>query len=305
MALGYTEGQTITVAAASALAANRRVRLGSSGTLEYCSDSSTDCIGETVAPVLAAGDLAAVRVAHGDGMHLFSAADAISKGAACYAAANGQVQASGTVLVGEAMEASENANDVIGVLPSPAAILGAIARTGLTQQDLQPYTIPITAWKVWDAMTTQADAGANDDLGVITGTLGAALPVLQTGDVKAGNTVTRYAAVEFPLPVEYVAGQTVTFRALAGMVTTVAGTSAVVDLNAYCSDDATADICTTAAQSINNLTAANKDFTITPTNLAAGDNILLRVGITTVDAATGTAVIGEISKTQMLLDIKG
>ena len=70
------------------------------------------------------------------------------------------------------------------------------------------------------------------------------------------------------------------------MGTTVAGTSCVVDVEAYkVGKDNTlgSDICATSATTINSLTFANKDFTITAGTLAAGDVLDIRITITVVD----------------------
>jgi hypothetical protein len=100
-------------------------------------------------------------------------------------------------------------------------------------------------------------------------------------------------------------GETINLRVNAGAKTTVAGTSLLLDAVVARQADPTVDICATAAQSINNLVAANKDFVLTPTNVVRGDVLDVVLSIAYVDAATGTAVIGKINKITMLLDIKG
>ncbi len=92
------------------------------------------------------------------------------------------------------------------------------------------------------------------------------------------------------------------------MVTTVAGTSATVDVEAYkIGKDNTlgSDLCATSAQSINSLTFSNKTFTITAGALAAGDVLDVRLAIAVSDAASGTAVIGAIAGIDLLADVKG
>lgn len=182
------------------------------------------------------------------------------------------------------------------------------ARSNLAQDPNAVFTVPWVDFRVWDALATNLPAtGANDDLGLYGGTFGSASPKLSTGDVKAAGC-TRYARCQFQLPAEYDAGQSVTLRCHAGMTTTVADTSASLDVECYKSDTEAgvgSDICATAAQSINSLTDADKDFTITPTGLTAGDVLDIRLTITVVDAATGTAVIADIGAVEMLVDIKG
>lgn len=181
-------------------------------------------------------------------------------------------------------------------------------RATLQEDSNAVYAVPWTAFRTWDALATNLPGTpANDDLGLVGGTFGSASPKLSTGDVKAAGC-TRYARFQFELPVEYIAAATLTLRLHAGMETTVADTSATVDVECYKSDGEAgvgADICATAATTINSLTDADKDFTITPTGLAAGDVLDIRITITVADAATGTAVIANIGAVEMLCDIKG
>lgn len=181
-----------------------------------------------------------------------------------------------------------------------------ISRSQLTQATERFKLNPID-WRVWDAFATNLPAtSATDDLGLYGGTFGTAAPIIATGDVKA-STVTRYARITFPLPASYVAGQTCTIRAYAGMGTTVADTSATVDFQAYRSGDDTtigSDLVTTAAQSMNSLTEANKDFVVTPTTLLPGDLLDIRMTIAVVDGATATAVIAQVT-VELLLGTKG
>ncbi|MHB8953564.1 MAG: hypothetical protein ACYC4U_11390 [Pirellulaceae bacterium] len=181
-------------------------------------------------------------------------------------------------------------------------------RARLVQDPNAVFAIPLTEMRVWDAMGTLLPAaGANDDLGLVGGTFGSAAPKLSTGDAKAA-TVTRYARFLFPIPAEYESAETLTLRISGGMETTVADDAATVDVQAYKSDrDGTigSDLCTSAAQSINDLTFANNDFTITPTGLSAGDILDIRITVAVVDAATLTAVTAVIGAVEMLCDIKG
>src|SRR5690606_37633366 len=99
-----------------------------------------------------------------------------------------------------------------------------------------------------------------------------------------------------------------TLRAFAGMITTVADNSATIDFEAYKIDgDNTvgSDLIDTSAQDINNLAFANQDFTVTPTGLAAGDVLDVRVAVAVNDAAAGTAVIAAIGRLDLLCDVKG
>lgn len=186
--------------------------------------------------------------------------------------------------------------------------LPTVPRSTLAQDPNAVFAVPLVSLRVWDAIATNLPGtAANDDLGLDGGTWASNSPCISTGDVKATSS-TRYARFQFALPAEYDAGMTITLRVHAGMKTTVADTSCTVDVVAYKSDREAgigADLCATAAQSINLLADADKDFTITPTGLEAGDVLDVRIAVAYVDAATGTAVIAEIGAIEFLLDIKG
>lgn len=183
-------------------------------------------------------------------------------------------------------------------------------RAELVQENLAEYPIPLTDFRVWDALQTPlSGAPAADDLGIAGNVYGTDAPYITTGDVKAGGAVTRRARVQFRLPPEYVAGETASIRVSAGMLTSLADVSATVDVECFVSGrDRTidgADLVTTAAQSINSLTMADKSFVVTPTNLVPGDELDIRLTIATNDAATATLVAGTVGAFEVLLDIKG
>ena len=185
----------------------------------------------------------------------------------------------------------------------------ALARAKLAQDTLQPFTIPLTAMRVHDAMATVLPGtAATDDLGLDSGTIGTEHPHLTAGDLKAAGATTRHARFLVPIPAEYDTAETVLLRVYAGMLTTVADTSCTVDAVCYKADGDTtvsADLCATAATTMNSLTFANVDFTITSTALVPGDWLDIRLSITCTDAATGTAVEPVIGTVQLLCDIRG
>ena len=179
----------------------------------------------------------------------------------------------------------------------------------LALAELQSFPIPLTNFRVWDAMATVLpSAGANDDLGLVGGTFGAATPSLRTQDCKTLTNSNR-ARVLVQLPWDYVAGESVTLRAKSGMITTVSGTTATLDCEAYKlqedPDDAIgSDLVSTAATTINSLTFANVDFVVTPTSLSPGDILDVRLTIAIVDGATATAVIGGLTSFKLLCDVR-
>lgn len=170
------------------------------------------------------------------------------------------------------------------------------------------YPLPLLDSRVWDApMSLLPTTSANDDLGVTIGTWGTSAPTVRTSDLKAAGSTTRYSRHQFVLPPEYVAGESVVLRINCGMGTTVADTAATVDAVVYenSGSSISADLCATAAQSMNSLTAANKDFTITATSLAPGDVLDVRIAVLVNDAATGTAVIGIVNSVSFVLSVRG
>lgn len=299
-----------TFTATEALAAYRRVKLtASSGTaVEYADQSDSDSfIGTTVD---AAAITATVPVALKGCQETVkcTAADSFAVGATLYAADDGKVSDSSSGnAIGTALEAATADGDIVECLLDNGASAIQSTRATWSQEDATVYPVRVTELRVWDAPSTVAVAAtaANDDLAVVYNTFGTAAPTVETGDLKNAGATSRKVGFQFALPVEYVAGETITLRINAGMKTTVASASATLDAEVTNQDDATTDICATAAQSINSLTAANKDFTITPTNCAAGDLLDVVLTMAVNDSGTGTAVIGKINSIQMLLDVKG
>lgn len=185
----------------------------------------------------------------------------------------------------------------------------AIARSKLAQDTLTPFPVPFEIFRVHDAFqTVLPGTSATDDLGLYGGTFGTSQPLIRTYDVKTVGATTLYARAMIPLPAEYDGGETISLRLYAGMVTTVADTSCTIDVEAYQVDkdnSISADLCATSAQSINSLTFAAKDFTITPTALTPGDLLDVRIAVAANDAATGTEVIAAIAGVDLLCDIRG
>lgn len=185
----------------------------------------------------------------------------------------------------------------------------AIARTKLAQDTVQPYTLPLTQFRTWDALATNLPGtAAADDLGLDNATFGTGSPHLTAGDLKAAGATSRYARAHVVLPMEYDDGETCNLRVHAGMLTTVADTTCTVDVECYRSNEETgisADLCTTVATDMNSLTFSDIDFTLTPTTFVSGDTLDIRITIACNDAATGTAVEPVVGAVQLLCDVKG
>jgi hypothetical protein len=179
----------------------------------------------------------------------------------------------------------------------------------LALAELQAFPIPLTNFRVWDALQTNLPGTpAADDLGLVGGTFGTATPSLRTQDCKT-LTNSNYARVLVQLPWEYVAGETVTLRFKAGMITTVAGTSANLDCEVYKlqedPDDAIgSDLVSTAATTMNSLVFGNIDFVVTSSSLSPGDILDVRVKTAIVDSVTATAVIAGITSAKLLCDVR-
>jgi hypothetical protein len=157
-------------------------------------------------------------------------------------------------------------------------------------------------------ITVDTPAANSDDLGIYAGTWGTHGRQVKSGDLKAAGSTTRYLGLQVPIPAEYEDAETVTIRIRAGMETTVADVAATVDVEAYLPDGTGAvgsDLCSTAVQSINSLTDADKDFVITSTGIVAGDVLEVRVAVLVNDAATVTAVIAAIQEISLLADVRG
>jgi len=180
----------------------------------------------------------------------------------------------------------------------------------LALAELQAFAVPLTDFRVWDAMQTNLPGTpATDDLGLVGGTFGSATPLMRSEDLKTAGATNKRARVLVQLPWEYVAGQSVTLRFKAGMITTVADTTATLDCEAYKlqadPDDAIgSDLVSTAATTINSLTFADIDFVLTATSLSPGDILDVRVTAAVNDAASVTAVYAGISCVKLLCDVR-
>ena len=174
--------------------------------------------------------------------------------------------------------------------------------------ETKTYPILMRDARVWDApLSFLPTTSSSDDLGFTAGTWGSSGNTIRTSDMKNLGSVTRYSRHLIALPPEYIAGESVVLRVNCGMVTTVASTAATIDAEVYETSGATisADLCATAAQSMNSLTAANRNFTITATNLAPGDILDIRLAVLVNDSATATAVIAAINSIDLVLSVRG
>lgn len=184
-----------------------------------------------------------------------------------------------------------------------------LAVTQLAQRTFMAYPVPFTSCRVWDAMHTMVvGTAATDDLALITGTPGTDAPKLSAGDLKAAGATSRKVAFELDVPANYDDGETFQVRIRAGMETTIADGSCTVDLQVWkpAGDGLVgSDLCATAAQSINSLAEADKDFEITASSLDPGDKLICVVTIACTDTATATAVTPVIYSILRRCDTRG
>ena len=187
--------------------------------------------------------------------------------------------------------------------PVPKANILALA-------ELQAFPIPLTDFRVWDAMHTVLPGTAlTDDLALIGGTFATATPSIRTEDLATAGATNKYARFLVQLPWEYQAAESVTLRFAAGMITTIATPTATLDVQAFKvqndPDDALgSDLYTGAAVTINSLTFSNIDFALSPSTLSPGDVLDVRITMAINDGATVTAVIGGLTSCKLLADVR-
>ncbi len=186
----------------------------------------------------------------------------------------------------------------------------AIARTKLGQNPEDAFVIPLTAWRVHDALGTPLATPASDDLGLASGTFSSAAPYVSGGDLKAAGSTTRRARVVLPLPPNFDPGATVMLRAIAGMTTNPADVSCTIDFEAYLIDPDThtysgSDLVTTAATTINSTTMDDIDFALSSAALEPGQLLDIRMTVICNDAATVSAVIPSVFSVELRVDTRG
>lgn len=183
-------------------------------------------------------------------------------------------------------------------------------RAQLVQDDAKIYDIPLETCRNAEDPPAPLTLATGTVPGLRRATFGTNGLCIKTIDEKANGAVhSSQFTFTFRLPAEYVSNKTVQVVIVAGCDTTVADTSATVDLEAHLRNATTglvgSDICTTAAQDCRSVTLAAKTFTINPAGLLAGDCIECRVTLAIRDNATGTSVYGIVSNLYRLIDVKG
>lgn len=198
---------------------------------------------------------------------------------------------------------------ITGTLKIAETGISAQSRASILKQTPNAeFPIRLDSLRIWDAYHSNLPGtAATDDLALVGGTFGTAPPVVSAGDCKALGAVTRYARFQVQLPESYESEETITLALFAGMLTTVADTACTIDVQAYKIDKEGgigADVCSTAAMTMNSLVFGAKSFTINPSGMVAGDVLDVRVAIACNDAATATAVTPTIAAITLLADIR-
>src|SRR3990167_3121890 len=163
-----------------------------------------------------------------------------------------------------------------------------VSRPNLSEDSLAIYGIPLFRWRAAD-LAGLAVGGTEDNgdhfIDEDTNTL------ILKGNAPNADTQTDISWTQFVLPVEYVSGGTVQFVVACVLASAPSGAK-TVDLSVYEANRITgavsADLVTTAAQTITDTTAAEYTFAITSTGLEPGSilNIKLTTAITD-DGADG------------------
>lgn len=305
---GTQQMRSLVATAASALSQFRRVRLNSTLNWVYAGASDTDAVGclsrdalDTVTPITVEPFINSQMVAQ-----TMIAAGAITAPAAVYAAANGMVAATGTVLAGLAVTSTTTSGDTVVVIPSAAAILGAIARTALTT-DSQPYTVPLTGMKTHATLVALGSAAGTPagDMGLTPGTHGTNTPIL-IGEAANANSKSDAARFEFELPAEYVAGGTITIQVTA-QITGNVQVAQTVAVQAYASDThggVSSALVAGGAQAVTTSWAVYS-FTVTPTSRVAGDVLDCLITAAANDTGGTANKLIQIGDVRVVLQVKG
>lgn len=185
----------------------------------------------------------------------------------------------------------------------------AWARSTLAIDTNQILALPFHIWRQATAVaTTLSGTSSGSDLGYYTGTHGTAGSYIGTSDLKAAGSTTRLARCLIVLPPDYVAGATVSVRFSAGCITTLADTTATLNVDVRkVSRDRTvgANLYAGAALDIRSVTFAEKQFALTSSGLLPGDMLDIKATIIVNDAATATAVIGAWAAAELYTSIQG
>jgi hypothetical protein len=188
----------LSVTTGAAISAHRRV-ISNGSTVSHASGSqSHDGVCNTAA---ASGAVTAMDPSNASGTFWIEAVDAITAGNLCYAAADGMVGSTGTILVGRALN-TVTANQIVEVLPfgqfgagayllySNTAVSADHENTTTEAIFDKSYTLPANSLKAGDVIRIRASVLVTDNNSTDTLTL-----VLRIGGL-AGTAIATTAAVD-------------------------------------------------------------------------------------------------------------
>lgn len=198
--------------------------------------------------------------------------------------------------------------EVVGNLTVSGLIVGNISRNSLILEGGSVYPLLPNYWRIWDDYKTSIGTASGDDLGLFSGTYGTQIPYVRTPDLNASGGPNNYRArFLFRLPPEYEIGQNCFIRVLAGMITSVAATSATIDFEAWQQTTdlgVGTDVVATSATSINFLTFSTYDFLLNGATLGSGNSLDIRTTITT-QSATASSHFAAFSRCEVLVPTRG
>lgn len=181
---------------------------------------------------------------------------------------------------------------------------GGITQAMHAEQALQAFEIPFGDFLAADG----ADLAITETAGDFFRNIGTNQLFID-GEASQNETETSVGWFRFTLPHNYVSAGDVKVRLVVGVEDGAAGTlgSCTIDVSAYEQGlDGTvgSDLCATAALAIDTTYAA-KDFTITATNLVAGDVLVVKVTAVVIETGNSNTINARITKIQVLCDVQG
>lgn len=123
------------------------------------------------------------------------------------------------------------------------------------------------------------------------------------GEASQNETEVSVGWLEFTLPANYVAGGTITLRAVVDVTGTGTLGTCTVDFEARLSDNDGAvgsDLVTTAATAVS-ATSGAKDFVVTPTGLVAGNKLVVKVTTSIAESGNVNPIQAIITKLQVIV----